>query len=586
MNCPRCSKEIVPDSVFCVWCSAFVPSPQDGEKANLFARWFALAVDPLVAVVLYFLGVGFAGATSLNLGIVAAMALPIVYAVWYLSLFRRGMTPGKKLLGLQVVNSQTGAIPGFGKMFLREIVGRFVSALFFGVGYFWAIFDKNAQAWHDKIAGTVVLKVASRRGAHPVPRGVGEPAGAHVARSDPIPAPGAATARPSHGPRPSVRVAGGRAVPSSIRPLPGLARSISPGHLLWTVPLALIGGLGVQWALGGGSGGVPAAARRTPAANAAAAVVPRLTSPATRIVEVPGTPERFRVPSATWLYATFDACALDRNVSYCFSLLAPDCFATRGPSVCMELHRGLLARDPSPADPDAVMATLRNLVTAEEAFFADSVRYTDRVSRLVGWTKSSPGLDDPVIHLTPDGWTATVRHLATGRRCAIFVGTTPLAPAVKEGEPRCEGGAESPRREAVRGDGAAPSLARDSRRQDTGSTEGKGMALDRQVFGRWRGTLNQPERPWAPFGIDLVILSLRAGESAGQGVVNNGDCTYDLRVERVDSGSALLRTAGVTGPCVSGVAIDVRPTPEGALHVRYLRPNGGTWMESTLTRFK
>ena len=63
-----------------------------------------------------------------------------------------------KLLSVQVVHHQTGAIPGFGKMFLREIIGKFVSGLFLGLGYFWAIFDKNNQAWHDKLAGTVVIK--------------------------------------------------------------------------------------------------------------------------------------------------------------------------------------------------------------------------------------------------------------------------------------------------------------------------------------------------------------------------------------------------------------------------------------------
>src|SRR6266566_3350692 len=133
-----------------------------GRKANLFRRCVALALDPLIAVVLYLLGVGIVGSISKDLGIVAAIGLPIVYLVWFLGLFRQGLTPGKKLLGLQVVDHQTGAIPGFGKMFVREIVGRFISGLFFGLGYFWAIFDKNSQAWHDKIAGTVVLKLPPR----------------------------------------------------------------------------------------------------------------------------------------------------------------------------------------------------------------------------------------------------------------------------------------------------------------------------------------------------------------------------------------------------------------------------------------
>jgi uncharacterized RDD family membrane protein YckC len=158
MNCPSCNKEIAPDAYFCVWCSAFVPDPGKGKKANLFARWIALVIDPVIAIVLYFIGVGILSSISKDIGLVAAIILPVVYLIWFLSLLRKGLTPGKKLLGLQVVNCQTGAIPGFGKMFLREIIGRFLSGLFLSIGYFWALFDKNGQAWHDKLAGTVVVK--------------------------------------------------------------------------------------------------------------------------------------------------------------------------------------------------------------------------------------------------------------------------------------------------------------------------------------------------------------------------------------------------------------------------------------------
>jgi uncharacterized RDD family membrane protein YckC len=148
----------MPDSFFCTWCSVFVPSPSKGKKANFFARWVALAIDPLIAIVLYFVAIGIFGSLSEDLGTVVAILFPLGYFIWFLFLLRKGLTPGKKLLGLKVINHQTGEIPGFGKMFLREIIGRFLSGLFLGLGYFWALFDKNAQAWHDKLAGTVVVK--------------------------------------------------------------------------------------------------------------------------------------------------------------------------------------------------------------------------------------------------------------------------------------------------------------------------------------------------------------------------------------------------------------------------------------------
>ncbi|MGR3985112.1 MAG: RDD family protein, partial [Gammaproteobacteria bacterium] len=30
--------------------------------------------------------------------------------------------------------------------------------LFFGLGLLWVAFDKRKQGWHDKLAGTVVIK--------------------------------------------------------------------------------------------------------------------------------------------------------------------------------------------------------------------------------------------------------------------------------------------------------------------------------------------------------------------------------------------------------------------------------------------
>lgn len=164
MDCPSCDKETAPDSFFCHWCSAFIPAPEKGVKAGLFRRYFALALDPFIAFGLYFIGIAlFGGVAGGGGAIAAALMLPFVYLIWWLSLFRKGQTPGKKLLNVQAVHSQTGTIPGFGKMFIREVVGKFISGLFLGLGYFWALFDKNNQAWHDKLAGTVVIKATGKK---------------------------------------------------------------------------------------------------------------------------------------------------------------------------------------------------------------------------------------------------------------------------------------------------------------------------------------------------------------------------------------------------------------------------------------
>lgn len=77
---------------------------------------------------------------------------------------------------------------------------------------------------------------------------------------------------------------------------------------------------------------------------------------------------------------------------------------------------------------------LRNLYTAEESYFADSIRYT---SNLGAAYRTSTGVVGPVITVTADGWMASVTHTATTKTCAIFAGSTPLAPATKEGNPTC-----------------------------------------------------------------------------------------------------------------------------------------------------
>ncbi len=172
MNCPSCKKEVVADRFFCTWCEVLMPNPIAGTKAGLFRRWFATAIDPLLGFLLWLIVVAIVGSIfgSLERGIFGSMGVTIfavlvvtgVYGGYYLKMLSKGTTPGKWLLGMQVTNKEDGGFPGLGRMMLREIVGKFVSGLFLGVGYFWAIFDKDAQAWHDKIAGTVVVK----KGAH------------------------------------------------------------------------------------------------------------------------------------------------------------------------------------------------------------------------------------------------------------------------------------------------------------------------------------------------------------------------------------------------------------------------------------
>jgi hypothetical protein len=86
----------------------------------------------------------------------------------------------------------------------------------------------------------------------------------------------------------------------------------------------------------------------------------------------------------------------------------------------------------------AMKSDLRNLVTAEEAFFADSVKYTARIGRGGLQFNVTVGNSLPLIRLTTDGWVATIRNLNSTTVCAIFVGSTAQPPATREGEPKCQ----------------------------------------------------------------------------------------------------------------------------------------------------
>lgn len=68
-----------------------------------------------------------------------------------------GGTVGKLIVGIQVVDDETGRAPGLGKAFVRTIV-RLVSGIPFYLGFVWMIWDRDSKTWHDKAAGTSVVK--------------------------------------------------------------------------------------------------------------------------------------------------------------------------------------------------------------------------------------------------------------------------------------------------------------------------------------------------------------------------------------------------------------------------------------------
>jgi uncharacterized RDD family membrane protein YckC len=95
--------------------------------------------------------------TRLSFAVLLMFTFYLVLSITYFTYFHgmNGRTPGKMLLGLQVLSTEGNQI-NFGIAFLRS-VGYFISAAILNIGFIWAAFDRRKQGWHDKIAGTVVI---------------------------------------------------------------------------------------------------------------------------------------------------------------------------------------------------------------------------------------------------------------------------------------------------------------------------------------------------------------------------------------------------------------------------------------------
>jgi uncharacterized RDD family membrane protein YckC len=124
-----------------------------GPRAGFWRRFAAAFVDGIVGF-----GIPY-GVLYALLSPGAAYGLALLISIVYFSYFEgsaSGQGVGKKLLGIRVIDYNTGGPIGFGRGFLRWI-GRLLSSLLLYLGYLWMLWDKEKQTWHDKIANCVVV---------------------------------------------------------------------------------------------------------------------------------------------------------------------------------------------------------------------------------------------------------------------------------------------------------------------------------------------------------------------------------------------------------------------------------------------
>ncbi len=120
-------------------------------RSGFWRRFVAAFVDGIVLSVAYFILIAFVDEN-------AASFLNLLLGIAYYTYLEgsSGQTVGKKALGIRVVDIDGGGSIGFGRAFIRYI-GRIVSAIPLFLGYFWMIWDKEKQTWHDKFASSVVV---------------------------------------------------------------------------------------------------------------------------------------------------------------------------------------------------------------------------------------------------------------------------------------------------------------------------------------------------------------------------------------------------------------------------------------------
>jgi uncharacterized RDD family membrane protein YckC len=69
----------------------------------------------------------------------------------------KSATPGKMAIRATIVDARTGLQPSKGQFILRYFA-YYLSAIPLGLGFLWIARDPRKQGWHDKLAGTVVVR--------------------------------------------------------------------------------------------------------------------------------------------------------------------------------------------------------------------------------------------------------------------------------------------------------------------------------------------------------------------------------------------------------------------------------------------
>jgi uncharacterized RDD family membrane protein YckC len=146
------------------------PIYTEQQYVGIFRRLFAIFYDCFLLTAILF--IVSALATALNHGkavetsdplyplfVSVIFALSYLYFAWFWA--HGGQTLGMKTWRIQIETCDNSTISW------KTATIRFISAIFswgiFGLGFLWAVFDKQHRCWHDLASNTVLIDLRTRK---------------------------------------------------------------------------------------------------------------------------------------------------------------------------------------------------------------------------------------------------------------------------------------------------------------------------------------------------------------------------------------------------------------------------------------
>lgn len=183
--CPNCGNSVSRVANFCAWCRHKLRAVRMAESdyAGFFQRFLARFVDDFIvgivagipAIVLAVVvgvtaypaddevfrsqqALTAAQDDAIRAAVVVGILVYALIAILYHTIGNAGGgTWGKGALGIRVRDADDDKTIGFWRSLLRFVVSM-IGANFFYLGWLWMIWDDKHQTWHDKAAGSIVVR--------------------------------------------------------------------------------------------------------------------------------------------------------------------------------------------------------------------------------------------------------------------------------------------------------------------------------------------------------------------------------------------------------------------------------------------